>query len=262
MTGFAAAAMGLQNATITRISGGVVRTTHVTGVLTDLGLEGVQFVFWFRDRTRGRLVQRLKRAFRLSPRHPSLQRLLLLASIWASFLFGVVFGAAAWQYFAMNALAAPVGFLLFLIVLDFLKPIGSVHRVEHWRHDPELKSFGIDPGVIPANVAVFRVKSNGTNKVRAPDLGRLAENADRQLRVIVLLLAQNIELDDNSIVGLHNTLAFLRSRRCELVLCTMDSPQYAQIQRSAFGDELGEANLCPDPEFAVARAIELSSAHR
>src|SRR3954468_19634408 len=42
MTAAASLAMGLQNATITRISNGVVRTTHVTGVLTDLGLETVQ----------------------------------------------------------------------------------------------------------------------------------------------------------------------------------------------------------------------------
>ncbi|OUI98415.1 YoaK family protein [Acetobacter sp. DsW_54] len=31
--------MGLQNATVTRISGSVVRTTHITGMLTDLGME-------------------------------------------------------------------------------------------------------------------------------------------------------------------------------------------------------------------------------
>src|SRR4051794_21193584 len=42
ITGLASFAMGLQNATITKISGAVVRTTHLTGVITDFGLEGVQ----------------------------------------------------------------------------------------------------------------------------------------------------------------------------------------------------------------------------
>ncbi len=36
--------MGLQNATITKISGAVIRTTHLTGVTTDLGIETVQYL--------------------------------------------------------------------------------------------------------------------------------------------------------------------------------------------------------------------------
>ena len=50
MSATAAFAMGLQNATITSISGAVVRTTHLTGVMTDLGLEGTQLLLWYWDR--------------------------------------------------------------------------------------------------------------------------------------------------------------------------------------------------------------------
>ncbi len=49
LAGLASLAMGVQNATITRISSGVVRTTHVTGVVTDLGLELVQFLWAVKD---------------------------------------------------------------------------------------------------------------------------------------------------------------------------------------------------------------------
>ncbi|MBC7978771.1 MAG: DUF1275 domain-containing protein, partial [Myxococcales bacterium] len=38
-------AMGLQNSLVTRLSGAVVRTTHLTGVVTDLGIESAR---WFR----------------------------------------------------------------------------------------------------------------------------------------------------------------------------------------------------------------------
>jgi uncharacterized membrane protein YoaK (UPF0700 family) len=31
--------MGLQNATVTKISGARIRTTHVTGMITDVGIE-------------------------------------------------------------------------------------------------------------------------------------------------------------------------------------------------------------------------------
>src|SRR5438552_3373901 len=45
--------MGLKNATITKISGAVVRTTHLTGVVTDFGLEGVQYLWRAWDKTYG-----------------------------------------------------------------------------------------------------------------------------------------------------------------------------------------------------------------
>lgn len=39
-------AMGLQNALVTRISGALVRTTHLTGLFTDLGIEVSQLLFY------------------------------------------------------------------------------------------------------------------------------------------------------------------------------------------------------------------------
>ena len=45
--------MGLQNALVTRVSGAVVRTTHMTGVLTDIGIELVRMRAWVRDGPRG-----------------------------------------------------------------------------------------------------------------------------------------------------------------------------------------------------------------
>ena len=60
--GLAAFAMGLQNATITKISGAVIRTTHLTGVTTDLGIESIQYLLWYRDQTRGRKWSRAERA--------------------------------------------------------------------------------------------------------------------------------------------------------------------------------------------------------
>lgn len=54
------AAMGLQNSLVTRLSGAIVRTTHRTGVVTDLGIEAARWFRawrgWLRDRTGIRLV--------------------------------------------------------------------------------------------------------------------------------------------------------------------------------------------------------------
>jgi uncharacterized membrane protein YoaK (UPF0700 family) len=41
--------MGLQNAVITKISSAQVRTTHMTGILTDLGIELGKLVYWNRS---------------------------------------------------------------------------------------------------------------------------------------------------------------------------------------------------------------------
>jgi uncharacterized membrane protein YoaK (UPF0700 family) len=41
--------MGLQNALVTKISNAEIRTTHVTGLLTDLGLELGKLVYWNRS---------------------------------------------------------------------------------------------------------------------------------------------------------------------------------------------------------------------
>jgi len=77
----AACAMGLQNATITKISGSVVRTTHLTGVITDLGLEGTQLLLWLLDGGWAHLHSKSEKTIPISQRHPSLLRVALLASI-------------------------------------------------------------------------------------------------------------------------------------------------------------------------------------
>ena len=44
--------MGLQNAIVTKISQAEIRTTHMTGVITDLGIELGRLVYWNRSRHR------------------------------------------------------------------------------------------------------------------------------------------------------------------------------------------------------------------
>ena len=44
--------MGMQNSLVTRLSGSVVRTTHLTGVVTDLGIEIARWLRWIGSRLR------------------------------------------------------------------------------------------------------------------------------------------------------------------------------------------------------------------
>lgn len=52
--------MGLQNALVTRISNAVVRTTHLTGLFTDLGIELSQLFFYRRPEQLSRLRASVK----------------------------------------------------------------------------------------------------------------------------------------------------------------------------------------------------------
>ncbi len=42
---------GLQNAVITKLSKAEIRTTHITGIVTDIGIELGKLIYWNRDTT-------------------------------------------------------------------------------------------------------------------------------------------------------------------------------------------------------------------
>ena len=109
--------MGLQNAVITKISGSVVRTTHLTGVVTDLGIELGKLVYW--NRVDAGPDQRV-----LADR----DRLTMLALLIASFLVGGVLGAIGFQQFGYLATLPLAGILILLSavpVLDDLRGMGE-----------------------------------------------------------------------------------------------------------------------------------------
>jgi uncharacterized membrane protein YoaK (UPF0700 family) len=88
------AAMGMQNALVTRLSGAVVRTTHLTGVVTDIGIEAARWFRWWRGSLSERF--RVKLSFgRNPPERPALVKLALLATIAGAFTLGAVGGATA-----------------------------------------------------------------------------------------------------------------------------------------------------------------------
>lgn len=57
--------MGLQNALVTRISGAMVRTTHLTGLFTDLGIELSQLFFYKKAEEQKKLRSTIKLRLRI-----------------------------------------------------------------------------------------------------------------------------------------------------------------------------------------------------
>ena len=95
-------AMGMQNSLVTRLSGSVVRTTHLTGVLTDLAIEGARWYRWLlggskdAERPQEKTAARWYRWLLGGPQRgerPQEQRAALLGTIVGMFVLGALVGA-------------------------------------------------------------------------------------------------------------------------------------------------------------------------
>jgi uncharacterized membrane protein YoaK (UPF0700 family) len=95
--------MGLQNALITKISNAEIRTTHVTGIITDIGIELGKLVYW--NGSASRQEQRV-----LADRdHLTILTMLLLA-----FFLGGILGAIGFKHLGYIA-TVPLAVLLVML---------------------------------------------------------------------------------------------------------------------------------------------------
>ncbi len=111
--------MGLQNAMVTKISKAVVRTTHITGMVTDIGIE------------LGKLVYVNERNSPLAPVRADRDKLFLLGSLVSLFFIGGICGAFAFERFGY-ASALALAMMLFVLaivpMLDDLLIGGKEHN--------------------------------------------------------------------------------------------------------------------------------------
>ncbi|WP_224244601.1 YoaK family protein [Hyalangium gracile] len=117
-------AMGIQNALVTRVSGAVVRTTHMTGVVTDIGIQLVKMMTWVRDGARGHGLGGLVWMIRRLPTAEQFARTRLHLGLATAFLIGCTVGPLLFFHFGAAAMAMPCAVLTLLVVLD-LSPAGA-----------------------------------------------------------------------------------------------------------------------------------------
>jgi len=96
--------MGLQNAIVTKLSNAVIRTTHMTGIVTDLGIELGKLLYWNRDPS----IPLRVRADR--------DRLKVLGGLLACFLIGGITGALGFKLVGY-AFTIPIALLLAVMAL-------------------------------------------------------------------------------------------------------------------------------------------------
>lgn len=98
-------AMGLQNAMVTKISNATVRTTHLTGLFTDLGIELAQLFFYKQPEKRTLLFSSIK----------------LRLTIISFFFLGGIIGGFFFSKFRLKVLIIAVLVLIFGLIFDYLK---------------------------------------------------------------------------------------------------------------------------------------------
>lgn len=104
--------MGLQNAVITKISGSRIRTTHVTGMVTDIGIE------------LGKVAYRNRRTD-ADPVQGNRSQIVLHGSLVALFIIGGVIGAAGYLTIGFAVLVPGALLLLLLSYQPLLADLGA-----------------------------------------------------------------------------------------------------------------------------------------
>lgn len=103
-------AMGIQNALVTFISKSVVRTTHLTGLFTDLGIDFSQFIF-------NKIKQKNKMIY---------ENIQLKLSIIFSFSLGCIIGGYLFQFIKLRTLLLASIFLVSILIYDNFK--NKIHK--------------------------------------------------------------------------------------------------------------------------------------
>ncbi len=111
--------MGLQNAVITKLSNAEIRTTHLTGIITDIGIELGKLIYWNHS----------------DPQHrqkvaANLPRLKILSLLALSFLTGGLAGALGFNHLGY---IATVPLAVLLITLASIPAVDDVAFLVH-RH--------------------------------------------------------------------------------------------------------------------------------
>lgn len=105
--------MGMQNALVSVVSGAVVRTTHLTGTFTDMGIEVGQL---FKSSSNQRKVLKI--------------RIRLKLVIILCFIGGALAGGYLFRFYRFLAFLVPIGILVYILIQDTLHKVSSAAHEE------------------------------------------------------------------------------------------------------------------------------------
>jgi uncharacterized membrane protein YoaK (UPF0700 family) len=109
-------AMGLQNALVTSISNAIVRTTHLTGLFTDLGIELSQMFFYRKEEEQAKLRSSIK----------------LRVTIICFFFLGGLAGGVGYYIYSIRILLLAVVMLIVALIYDSVRIGFAVIKRKYW----------------------------------------------------------------------------------------------------------------------------------
>jgi hypothetical protein len=182
-------------------------------------------------------------------------RLLLLLSIAGSFAFGTVVGTVIFSHWAHLALLAPIAFLMWIVFVDLRTPIADVRELD-LLNDPELRLQGIISKLLPAEVTLYRAACvGGRSAHRAPNFQLWLDRVPERCRVVVLAVSPLTRFDDNAVLDLQAAVERLHHDHKKLILSGITTRQFKALDALGVARMMDINNLCPDLEFAIARAM-------
>jgi|GEM_PF-402356 len=216
-------AMGLQNAMVTRLSGAVVRTTHMTGIVTDIGIEAVRLAFEAKDRSANQpLAKKIAALFAMSS-DVEARRLRLLTYILLSFFLGALMGPIIYLQIGYWGAIGPTLILFALAVLDYFVGI-------EWHPEAHFVPMGR-----PANAQFLAMVA--AELERNPEKAKAALDAVRKRGVTLTKIARTPELAEGA----------------EIVLSPPGSPAAMHTPPHAHANESESARHAPVPDEATRK---------
>lgn len=116
--------MGLQNAVGSKTSGGSIRTTHMTGNFTDLGMELGKLIFWQGSRASVQVPEN-------KVRH-NWSRMRISAGLIGMFVLGSITGAVGFKY---------IGFFCVVPLAALLLAVSVPPFIHDAKHSDEMRAF-------------------------------------------------------------------------------------------------------------------------
>jgi uncharacterized membrane protein YoaK (UPF0700 family) len=111
--------MGLQNAIITKISNAEIRTTHMTGIVTDIGIELGKLVY----------LNSQTESAHYKPVRANFPKLRLLCALLAAFFTGGVAGALGFKYIGYSSTLPLAGLLVLLAIVPLMDDVRTRTRL-------------------------------------------------------------------------------------------------------------------------------------
>ena len=112
---------------------------------------------------------------------------------------------------------------------------------------------------LPPYVAIFKIRGPFLFGA-AEKLSAVTNRLDSLPPIVVLRLRHMTAIDGTGLRGFEDLAETLRASGRTLILCGAREQPAAVMRQAQFYDHIGERNLCPNIEAALARAAEVHAA--